>query len=128
MNLLSASTLAALLAVAAPLARADGDAAAGKALYGARCASCHSIDFNGVGPAHKNLFGRRAGTAPGYEYSPALKNSTVVWNEETVRRWLADPEKLIPGQKMFFSVPDEKERADIVAYLLSASRQPGDKK
>lgn len=108
---------AVLVALQLPLAHAEGDAATGKSLYAARCAACHSLQFNGVGPTHKNLVGRRAGTAPGYAYSPALKDSTVVWGGDTLSRWLADPEKFIPGQRMFISIPDAKERADIVAYL-----------
>jgi cytochrome c len=108
---------AVVVALLAPLAHAQGDAAAGKSLYAARCASCHSLQFNSVGPTHKNLIGRRAGSAAGYAYSPALKESTVVWSEDTLSRWLADPEKFIPGQRMFISIPDAKERADIVAYL-----------
>ena len=127
---------AALTALALPCAHGQGDAAAGKQLYAARCAACHSIQYNGVGPTHKELIGRRAGTAPGYSYSLALKNAAVVWDETSLSRWLADPEKLIPGQKMFFSVPDPRERADIVAYLLQAgagpspqinNRNPGDR-
>jgi cytochrome c len=108
---------AALAALQLPLAHAEGDAATGKALYAARCASCHSLQFNSVGPTHKNLIGRRAGTAAGYAYSSALKESSVVWGEDTLSRWLADPEKFIPGQRMFISIPDAKERADIVTYL-----------
>jgi len=108
---------AAIAAALVPAARAEGNVAAGKALYAARCAACHSLQFNSVGPTHKDLIGRRAGTAPGYAYSPALQASTVVWNQETLSRWLADPEKFIPGQRMFISIPDAKERADIVAYL-----------
>ena len=108
---------AALAALHAPLAHAEGDVAAGKALYAGRCAGCHSVEFNGVGPMHKNLIGRRAGTAPGYAYSPALKDSKVVWGPETLEHWLTNPEKFIPGQRMFVSIPDAKERADIVAYL-----------
>ena len=46
----------------------------------------------------------------------------MVWEEATLSRWLTDPDKFIPGQKMFVSVPDAKERADIVAYLLQAAR------
>jgi cytochrome c len=118
-----APLLCAALSAVAPQAHADGDAAAGKLLYGERCSSCHSLQYNGVGPAHKDLIGRRAGTAQGYSYSAALKASTVVWNEETLSRWLAAPEQFIPGQKMFFSVPDARQRADIVAYLLMAARQ-----
>jgi cytochrome c len=116
---------AALAALHLPAAHAQGDAALGKALYEARCAACHSLQFNSVGPTHKNLFGRRAGTVPGYAYSTALKESGVVWGEDTLSRWLADPEKFIPGQRMFISIPDAKERADIVAYLqLVSGPQP----
>lgn len=101
---------------------AQGDPTAGKALYAARCAACHSLEYNGVGPTHKNLIGRRAGTAPGYVYSPALKNSQVVWSADSLAKWLTDPEKFIPGQKMFFTLPDARERADVIAYLLQAAR------
>jgi cytochrome c len=110
------------LTLFAASAHADGDAAHGRQLYAARCAACHSLEYNGVGPIHKNLIGRRAGTAPGYVYSNALKNSTVVWGEDSLSRWLADPDKFIPGQKMFISIPDSQERADLVAYLLQAGR------
>ena len=99
-------------------AHAEGDAAHGKLLYAARCAVCHSIQYNSVGPTHRDLIGRRAGTVQGYAYSDALKKSSVVWTEETLTRWLTDPDKFIPGQKMFVSIPDAQERADIVAYLL----------
>ncbi|GAB3765383.1 c-type cytochrome [Ramlibacter monticola] len=100
-----------------PAAHAEGDAAAGKLLYAARCAACHSLQFNGVGPTHKNLIGRRAGTAAGYDYSAALKQATVVWDPSSLLRWLADPETFIPGQRMSISIPDAQQRADIVAYL-----------
>jgi cytochrome c len=97
------------------------DAEAGRALYQARCTACHSLDFNGVGPAHRGVFGRAAARAPGYAYSDALKASGVVWNEDTLDRWLADPEKVAPGQRMGVSVPDAKERSDLIAYLKSVS-------
>jgi cytochrome c len=98
-------------------AHAAGNAVRGQQLYQARCASCHSIEYNGVGPAHQGVFGRKAGSAPGYTYSPALQASTLVWNETTLGRWLANPEKLVPGQKMGISVPSAAERADLIAYL-----------
>ena len=81
------------------------------------CVACHSIDYNGVGPAHKGLFGRKAGTRPDYVYSPAVKASSIVWSDKTLDKWLANPEKLIPGQKMGFMVPAAKDRADLIAYL-----------
>ena len=103
-------------------ALAAGDAAHGMQLYAVRCAACHSVEYNGVGPAHKNLIGRRVGTAPGYAYSTALKESAVVWDEANLSKWLTDPAKFIPGQKMFISISDAQDRADIVAYLLQAGR------
>ena len=118
-RLLLAAACAALLSPA----HADGDAAHGKQLYAARCAICHSVEYNGVGPTHKELIGRRAGTAQGYSYSNALKNSSVVWSEATLVKWLTEPEKFIPGQKMFISIPDAQERADIAAYLQLVGRK-----
>lgn len=94
------------------------DAARGQALYQARCVACHSADFNGVGPAHRGVFGRLAGTAKGYAgYSAALKRSGLVWTEANLDRWLADPEALVPGQAMGISVADASERADVIAFL-----------
>jgi cytochrome c len=62
----------------------------GKRLYECLCVGCHSLDENRAGPAHRGVFGRRAGRAPGYDYSPAVKNSKITWNEKTLDRWLAD--------------------------------------
>jgi cytochrome c len=89
-----------------------------------RCAICHSLDYNGVGPTHRNLIGRKAGTAQGYAYSEALKKSSVIWQEASLKQWLTEPDKFIPGQKMFISIPSAQDRADIVAYLLEVGK-PG---
>ena len=112
---------AAMLMAFGGAASAGGDAGRGQRLYQSMCMSCHSIDYNGVGPAHKGVFGRKAGSAANYSYSPAVKASAIVWNEKTLDRWLANPEKLIPGQKMGYMVPDAKERADLIAYLQQES-------
>ena len=109
------------LATFALSALAGGDADAGHALYQARCSACHSLDYNGVGPAHRGVFGRAAAQAPGFVYSDALKASHQVWDEESLDRWLADPEKFAPGQRMGFSVPEAKDRSDLIAYLKKAA-------
>ena len=96
----------------------------GKELYESRCIGCHSIDANRTGPAHRGVFGRRAGTAPGYQYSSALKESDVVWTRENLDRWLTNPESVIPGQRMGYSVPDAQDRRDLIAYLKSISQSP----
>jgi cytochrome c len=106
--------------LAAQVFFAQADERRGKQLYESRCIGCHSIEENRAGPAHRGVFGRKAGSAKGFDYSPALKSSRVIWNEKTLDRWLADPEALIPGQKMGFSVPDPRDRADLIEYLRQA--------
>jgi cytochrome c len=101
---------------------AAGDAVHGGQLYQAKCTACHSIDYNGVGPAHKKLFGRKAGSLPDYNYSPAVQASTVVWDEKTLDKWLTNPQKFIPGQKMGFQVASPQDRADLIAYLKQATQ------
>lgn len=114
---------AAALAAQAVFSQAEAaDAARGRQLYESRCIGCHSIDANRVGPAHKGVFGRKAGSLKDYDYSDALKKSKVVWNEKTLDRWLASPESLIPGQKMGFSVAEPSDRADLVEYLRSQKK------
>lgn len=100
---------------------AAGDPTAGLALYKARCSACHSLDFNGVGPAHRGVFGRMAAQVPGFPYSEALRSTHLVWDEASLDRWLADPEKVAPGQRMGVNVPDAKERIDLIAYLKQAT-------
>jgi cytochrome c len=107
------------LAVLALHASAAGDALRGRALYESRCIACHSIDADRVGPAHRGVVGRKAGAVASYDYSPALKSSRTVWTATTLDRWLADPEKTIPGQAMGFSVADPRDRKDLIAFLKS---------
>jgi cytochrome c len=96
---------------------AGPDAVRGKELYESRCIACHSVDQNRVGPAHQGVFGRRAGLAVDYDYSAALKSSKLVWSDKTLDAWLTNPERLIPGQKMGYSVAEAQDRADLIAYL-----------
>ena len=67
------------------------------------------------------MFGRKAGSVPAYAYSAALKASGIVWNESTLDRWLADPQAMVPGTKMTFSVDDAQDRADVIAFLKERS-------
>lgn len=91
----------------------------GKELYNRRCGACHSIDTNRIGPKHKGLLGRTAGSLADYEYSEALSRSSLVWTKETLDAWLKNPQGLIPGQKMGFRLKNEAERDSIIAYLSS---------
>jgi cytochrome c len=109
---------AGVLALLATLAHA-ADVTRGGQVYEARCGGCHSVEADRIGPRHAHLAGRRAGSLAGFDYSPALRNSSVVWTAMTLDRWLADPENLIPGQRMNYRIDDAAERADIVAWLLT---------
>jgi len=102
-------------------ALAAGDPTAGEAIY-PRCQACHALAYDRVGPRHCGLLGRRAGSVPGFDYSPAMKRSKLVWNRENLDRFLADPPRLVPGTTMTYAgVPEAKERADLIAFLAQAS-------
>ena len=122
MNLNYPALLLTLL-VHATGSHAEGDAANGQRLYESRCIGCHSVDSNRVGPAHRGVFGRRAGAVPDYDYSDALKKSELVWTAKNLDRWLSSPEALIPGQKMGYSVSETEDRADLIAYLMTVSTE-----
>jgi cytochrome c len=110
------------IAAASLSAHSAGDAARGATVYQSLCGGCHALDENRFGPAHRGVFGRKAGSARDYDYSSALAASTVVWSDETLERWLTNPEKFIPGQKMSVSVAKEADRKDVIAYLKAQSR------
>lgn len=97
--------------------------ARGASIY-ERCAACHAIDRNRTGPQHCGLFGRRAGTAPGFgDYSAAMRTSGIVWSAQTLDRFLRNPAALVPGTTMGYAgIADASERADLIAWLGQATR------
>lgn len=109
------------LLVAGSASAEPADALPGAALYKAKCTTCHSLDANKIGPSHRGVFGRVAGTAPGYSYSPALKSSGIIWNAANLDQWLQGPQKLVKGSKMYLVVPGASDRAAIIEYLRTAS-------
>ena len=103
---------------------ATPDAARGEPIY-TRCLACHALAYDRVGPRHCGLFGRRAGSVPGFSYSPAMKRSGIVWNDKTLDRFLTKPLKMVPGSAMTYDgVADPKERADLIAYLKHVNDTP----
>lgn len=109
------------LCASAP-AGAAPDPARGEQIY-VRCMACHALAFDRVGPRHCGLFGRRAGSVPGFDYSPAMKSSRITWNEKTLDRFLTKPLAMIPGTAMTYDgVADPNERSDLIAYLKQASQ------
>lgn len=113
LGLVSSVALGLAGARAAPPA---GDPVRGQALYQV-CMGCHGLDENDVGPRHRGVVGRPAGAVPGYAYSAALKGSGLVLTPANLDRWLTNPQALVPGAKMFFSVASPQDRADLIAYL-----------
>jgi len=98
-----------------------GDPVRGHALYQSRCTACHSLNQSRIGPAQRGVFDRLAGSVPGFDYSPALKRSRVRWTAANLDRWLANPEALVPGQRMGYQVADPVDRRDLIAFLASPS-------
>ena len=96
------------------------DAARGKRLY-EECAACHATERNappGVGPALHGVIGRKAAEVADFRYSPAMKRSTIVWNERELDAYIADPQKKVPANRMPYSgMADARDRADLIAYL-----------
>jgi cytochrome c len=107
------------LGLAAASAHAQ-DATAGKAAF-AQCSACHTLDGNnGVGPSLKGIAGRKAGSYPGFRFSRGMKNAGINWDDKTLAAYIADPQKTVPGNVMPFSgVAEEKQRADLVAFLMT---------
>jgi cytochrome c len=96
------------------------DVAAGEKVF-AQCRACHQVGptaKNAVGPVLNGLFGRKAGTVEGYNYSPANKNSGITWDEATFSEYIKDPKAKVPGTKMVYAgLKDEQRIKDLIAYL-----------
>jgi len=119
----AASTEAAAVAEPAPdidSLLASADVKRGETLY-FQCRACHTLDEGGahkVGPNLWGLFGQKAGSAPGFNYSDAVKNSDVVWTPATVSAWLEQPAQFLPGNMMvFIGVKKPQDRANLIAFL-----------
>ncbi|HEX3430373.1 MAG TPA: cytochrome c family protein [Rhizomicrobium sp.] len=113
--------IAAIL-VTTTTAHAAGNAGAGVGLF-SRCAICHSNSKGGPNKLGPNLFGvvgRKAGTYPGFSYSAAMQHAGFAWTAAKLNDYLANPQKVVPGNDMpFAGIPDAGQRAHIVAYLAT---------
>ena len=95
----------------------------GRELFAVRCAVCHDLEHNKSGPMLGNVVGRKAGKAPGYAYSIPLAAADITWSPGNLDKWLQGPKGFIAGVRMPVSVPDSRDRRDVIAYLESL--QPG---
>ena len=114
------------LAPAAPVmaqASPAGDAVKGKTVF-ARCAICHGVEpgKNKLGPTLAGIVGRKAGSVPGFNYSPAMKAAALTWTPAGLDKYITNPKATVPGNKMIFAgLPNATDRANLIAYL----RNPG---
>ena len=99
-------------------AGAAGDAAAGKQVF-SRCAACHSTTpgDNKIGPSLAGVFGRKSGSEPNYNYSPALKAANITWDDHTLDQFLTNPAADVHGTKMFINLPNAGDRENVITYL-----------
>jgi cytochrome c len=119
-----AAVVVAVAATAATAAFADGDRDEGAKAF-RQCAACHSLRAGDhrTGPSLAGIWGKKAGGIETFNrYSEAIKSSGIVWNADTLDRWLADPKAMVPGNRMVFrGVADKKTRDDLIAFLKSAA-------
>ncbi len=102
-----------------------GDTVMGERLFKSRCSQCHTTEEGGINKQGPNLFGiigRTAGSVPGFNYSPANKNSGIIWQDQTLFDYLLNPKKYIPKTKMAFpGLKKPQDRWDLIAYLREQS-------
>lgn len=110
------------------LAQVEGDVKRGGQIYGS-CVACHSLR-SGVhltGPSLADLWGKKAGSIDSFKrYSEGLRKSDIVWDENTLNAWLADPAAMVPDTYMTFrGIRDDKVRTDLIAFLQMALAPDG---
>jgi cytochrome c len=96
-----------------------GDAGRGKVVFEKRCTGCHALQGSREGPPLAGVYGRKAGSVIGFDYSAGLKMSGITWDDATLEKWLTDPDVMVPDNKMSISVPKQQERSDLIAYFKS---------
>jgi cytochrome c len=111
--------MALALLTGAAAAQAQGDPEKGEKVFN-KCKTCHVVDEeeNKIGPYLMGIFGRPAGSVEGFKYSDAMKNSGIVWEDDTIAAYLKEPKTYIPGNRMTFAgLRKDDEIADLLAYL-----------
>jgi cytochrome c len=116
-----AVAVSALAAPPLPEQDGPGDPVRGKDVFDRRCTGCHAMSTDHEGPRLQGVYGRAAAAVPGFDYSTALKQSHIIWDDGSLEQWLTDPDTLVPGNNMDFRVAKPQERKDIIAYLKQSS-------
>jgi len=105
--------------VTSSTALAAGDPTAGEKAYASHCAVCHATTpgENKIGPSLAGIVGSKSGTVPGFNFSTAMKEANVSWDDANLDKYLANPSGFVHGTKMFVNLPSETDRANVIAYL-----------
>ncbi|MDE1931655.1 MAG: multicopper oxidase domain-containing protein, partial [Alphaproteobacteria bacterium] len=112
--------------VATAVAADNGDVENGRRVF-RKCQACHSLEPGKtlIGPSLAKLIGRHAGSLDGFNYSDAMKHAGITWNAATLDGYLADPAKVVPGNRMPFpGLKSETDRHDVIAFLAAVSGGP----
>jgi cytochrome c len=94
----------------------------GKDVFLRRCSGCHAADLDKEGPRLRGIYGRNAATLPNFGYSEALKKASIRWTDQTLDRWLTDPDAMVPDTDMAFRLSDSEERKAVIAYLKTLGK------
>jgi cytochrome c len=89
----------------------------GQELFERRCTGCHAVDHDKEGPRLGGVYGRVSGSVPSFNYSDALKSAHITWDADSLDKWLAGPDNLVPDNDMAFHVESATERTEIIAFL-----------
>jgi cytochrome c len=108
-----------LLIATSSTAVAAGDQAAGEKVFAAHCAVCHATapGQNKVGPSLAGIAGSKSGAVPGFNFSAAIKDANITWDDANLDKYLANPTGFVHGTKMFVNLPSETDRQNVIAYL-----------
>ena len=108
-----------LIFISAVATRGIAQPAPGADLFEDRCAMCHVAEGGGQGPSLVGVVGRKAGTASGFAYTPAMKGSGITWTPALLDTFLTNPGALVPGTAMAIRVNDAAQRAALIKYLAT---------
>ena len=100
----------------------EADATRGEAVFERRCTGCHVLDVNRDGPKMRGVYGHMSAEVPGFDYSDALKQAHIRWDDVSLEKWLADPDSLVPDNNMDYRVAKEQDRLDLIRYLKESAQ------
>lgn len=112
---------------AANAAGLPGDPLAGRQVF-KKCQACHSLEPGKtiLGPSLAGIVGRKSATDANFSYSPAMKQAALTWDPSTLDAYLADPAKVVPGNRMPFpGLKTDHDRKDVIAFLATSTSPPG---